>query len=280
MSPTRSTGSEVARRASEKLGGDVSALQVEKTLALMRQPVRNLPLDKFQQHGIERIVSCIELYTNSFLGDGAKFLYAECLSLWREKFGDIALDEAADAFRLVAEGKLAVDFDQHNLSGKLISTKFTVTLFAKVLRAYREWRRRIVSAAGESTELTRREQNVIEKRNRNEATRKAVIAAFEKLCIENDRFATWSDVPAWWADILRKAETFGHVSRAEREVLWKEARIEAVAEAKRTVLSGASRIDIAASLSESASDEMAAKATVIFGKMIIFHCLAPCSKST
>lgn len=212
----------------------------------------------------------------------------ESVTLFRNRFGRMSLEDIKDAFEMAAAKQLG------DINIVAYRGVFTVSIFGEVIAAYATVRDKIVSelekAAGK--ELDEEKERIAEARQ--EECRQEVISAFIALQKENGKFKSVENIPIHWTGILKDAGLLGSDGK-----LWVEAKNATTAKFKADtrkikelrVLS-TQEADKLESMAFTMTDrerivqqmfeqpdvlpeELFTAATQLYGRMLVFKQLAP-----
>jgi len=148
----------------------------------------------------------------------AKSILQECAELVRTQYAGLGVHELVEAFRMAVSGKIDVD-------ASLYGGSFNAERLGKVLKAYHDWRRKVVAALEQEREAEEKAEAEA-RRNSPEARAAADAATLESIqaAREDQRYLNrWFDIPVFWYNVL---ERLGHIclTPAEKWDLYDAAR--------------------------------------------------------
>lgn len=153
-------------------------------------------------------------------------IQAECVRLVLEKFGHIGLNEIREAYRLYAAGEIRVK------GGEMYGGEFNAAQLGKVLSAYNEHRKGIISAYTEEIHALADEQAEAERAEKSRIEFDAKFRAWVEKARKEQ--TDWRDVPAYYYDAAMSRGMIQFESGEKRQI-WEDALTMAEEEVREDV---------------------------------------------
>ena len=153
-------------------------------------------------------------------------IQAECVRLVLEKFGHIGLNEIREAYRLYAAGEIRIK------GGEMYGGEFNAAQLGKVLSAYNEHRKGIISAYTELVHAMAEDQAETQRAEKSRMEFEVRFQAWLKKAKADQ--TDWRDIPAFYYDaaISRGLITF---NPGEKKQIWEDALVLAEVELQEDV---------------------------------------------
>jgi hypothetical protein len=263
---------------------DVTPDQVKLVQEGMSFPIRNMGETEYNRQAGAAILICAQAFCGADATKQSAAVYGECVNVLRKYYAGLGIEEVKEAFRLAAAGKIT-NSDGERISLTAYAGRFSAAMFGEILSSYQNWRGKIHAAI-----LRQREGEDDRKRDMDRQANFArsmenLEDRFRRLCRTggDDETKRWEDVPGWWAKILLDKGLLLLLDETKKD-LWKAAKLETVAEAKRehstglnTILPDAKILRRAVRACEENPEvfpaELSDRARVVYGKMLVWECI-------
>lgn len=190
----------------------VSKSCVSVVIAGCEYPIRKIPVGERAALISTTITGVAKLY--GMRAELEEYMLDECMDLVNEKFKSIGLSEIKEAYKLWSTGALNL-----GKSAEMYGGEFNAAQLGKILGAYVEFRRSIVSKYLDDKHKTK---VASEKKAKEEINR----VKFEKefpVNFKNAEFEKWEDVPSFWCDAARERGLM-EISKQDYQRILKKAQ--------------------------------------------------------
>ena len=162
------------------------------------------------------------------LSEETEFTLSECSKFIFEFYPMLSLPEITQAFKMAAAEKLDVNIETYY-------GKFNVSILGKVLKAYLDYRNKIIAAYEHEKDKINKQLEQKEIEQKNAITRKKIIKSYNE--IKSYYEATGDEtkfnrIKPYWCKILLD-ENIISLTQSQKQWCWNEAKKEAISEVKK-----------------------------------------------